>query len=70
MAGHTSSPEARNRAVNKYVKTYYDLLQVKIRKDSGLKQSINEHIQKTGESMNKFIQRAIKETIERDNKKQ
>ena len=70
MAGHTASPEARNKAVNKYVKTYYDLLQVKIRKDSGLRKSINEHISKTGESMNKFIQRAIRETIENDNKKQ
>lgn len=69
MAGHTSSPEARNRAVAKYVKNNYDLFQCKFTKESGLKEKIAEHIKKTGESMNAFLIRAAMEVMENDNKK-
>ena len=37
-------------------------------KDSGLQNEIVEHIQKTGESINAFMIRAVKETMARDNK--
>jgi hypothetical protein len=69
MPSHTSSKEARNKAVTKYVKENYDRVSLRFTKESNLKQVIQEHIVKTGESVTSFIIRAIKETIENDNKK-
>lgn len=57
-------PKANQRAVAKYVKTYYD--EIKVRVPKGQKEMISAHADAKGESMNAFIQRAIKETIERD----
>ncbi len=70
MAAHTHSPEAQYRAVAKYVKKTYDRIDLRMKKDSGLKAQISEHAEKTGESINTFILRAIKEAIANDNKKQ
>ncbi len=69
MASHTSSPEARSRAVSKYVKNKLDRIEIRATKESGFKQIVTEHASKQGESVNAFIIRAIKETIENDNKK-
>lgn len=68
MASHTSSKEARNRAVTKYVKENYDRITLCLTKKSNLKEIISAHIAKTGENMTSFIIRAIKETIENDNR--
>ena len=56
--------EASKRATNKYRKKN-DLIQ--IRMQLGERDIIAEHAAKCGESMNAFINRAIKETIDRDN---
>lgn len=56
--------EARKRANQKYIKTQEE---IKIRVAKGEKSKIQFHAEKHGESLNKFIQRAIAETIERDN---
>lgn len=69
MASHTSSPEARSRAVTKFVKNKLDRIEIRTTKESGFKQTVTEHAGKQGESVNAFIIRAIKETIESDNKK-
>ena len=69
MATHTSTPEARNRAKAKYVKTHYDTFLLKFPKKNNLKSIVAEHAKKNKESMSAFINRAIKETMENDNKK-
>ncbi len=69
MASHTSSPEARSRATTKFVKEKLDRIEIRFTKESGLKQTIAEHAQKNGESVTAFITRAIRETMENDNKK-
>ena len=43
MASHTSSKEARNRAVSKYVKENYDTVLLRFTKESNDKQLIAEH---------------------------
>lgn len=42
---------------------------ISIQSEKGTKDIIKSHIEKTGESMNAFINRAIIETIDRDEKK-
>ena len=69
MASHTSSPKARSRAVTKYTKNKLDRIEIRATKESGFKQTVTEHADKQGESVNAFIIRAVKETIENDNKK-
>ena len=56
--------EVSKRATNKYRKKN-DLIQ--IRMQLGERDIIAEHAAKFGESMNAFINRAIKETMDRDN---
>ena len=51
--------------VNRYMSNKYDRINLTVYK--GQKAIISEHAEKRGESVNGFIQRAIKETIERDN---
>ena len=70
MSSHTYSPEAHSRAVTKFVKTHLDRIEMRCTKDSGLKQKIVEHTQKTGESINAFMIRAVQETTERDSENQ
>ncbi|MFR3482285.1 MAG: hypothetical protein ACLTXL_01520 [Clostridia bacterium] len=48
------------------MKENYD--EVKLRMEKGKKDKIKSHADAAGESMNGFINRAIDETMERDNK--
>lgn len=56
--------KAQQRAVNKYRKNNYDLIQITMPK--GRKDEIKAHAEGQGESVNAFINRAIDETMERD----
>ena len=58
--------KANQRAVNKYVAANYDRINVTMPK--GRKETIKEHAERTGESVNAFINRAINETMERESK--
>lgn len=57
--------KAQQAAVNRYVKEKYDRINVTMPK--GQKEVIQAHSETRGESVNGFINRAISETIERDN---
>lgn len=56
--------KAQQRAVNKYRKNNYDLIQITMPK--GRKDEIKAHAEGQGESVNAFINRAIDETMERE----
>lgn len=60
--------KAQQKAVNKYVKEKYDRILVTMPK--GKKEPVQTHAETMGESVNGFINRAIRETMERDNDKQ
>ncbi len=57
-------PKANMRAVAKYNKANYD--EIKVRVPKGEREAIQAHAERLGDSTNSFIQRAIRETIERD----
>lgn len=57
--------EAQLRASKKY-HAKFERLYIRIAPEQ--KEAIESHAEKTGESVNTFVQRAIVETIERDNK--
>lgn len=57
--------KAQQRAVNKYVKSNYD--EVKLRMPKGKKDVIHAHAAQQGESVNAYINRAIDEAMQRDN---
>lgn len=57
--------KAQQRATANYVKKTYDRIEVKVMK--GKKEAIQAHAQAQGESLNAFINRAITQTMERDN---
>lgn len=57
--------EARRRANEKYNAKAYD--EIKIRVSKGRKEIVQAHAEARGESVNGFINRAIFETMERDN---
>ena len=59
--------EAEDRAIKKYEHEKID--RILLRMPKGKKDSIQDHVQTTGESVNSFINRAINETIQRDNNK-
>ena len=56
---------AQTRAKNKYNAKAYDRIALQVKK--GRKDIVKAHADKQGESLNGFINRAIDETIERDN---
>lgn len=56
--------KAQQRAVNKYMKDNYD--EIKIRVPKGNKAIIKQYAEEHGESVNSFVYRAIKETMDRD----
>ncbi len=56
--------KAQQKAVHKYVKNNYDRMELTVPK--GRKDTIKAHAEARGESVNGFINRAISETIERD----
>ena len=62
----TMSPasKAQQKAVNKYMKENYDRVNLVMPK--GRKDALKAHAEKNGESLNSFINRAIDETMERD----
>ena len=57
--------KAQQKATAKYVKNSYDRIDLKLQK--GEKEKINQHAARNGESINSFINRAITETMQRDN---
>lgn len=59
-----AASKANQRAVNKYVKANYDRINVTMPK--GRKDEIKAHTEKTGQSINGFINEAIDEKMERD----
>lgn len=56
--------EAHKRATMKYQKENY--IQLNIRLAPETRKEIDDHVVYTGETMTKFVKRAIAETIERD----
>ncbi len=60
-----SVSKANQRAVAKYMKANYD--DIKVRTPKGKREQIQAHAESQGESTNAFINRAIDETIKRDN---
>ena len=56
--------ESRKRANDKYHKEKTD--EIKLRVDKGEKPILQSHAESLGESLNSFINRAIKEALERD----
>lgn len=59
-----SSPEAVRRAVKKYNDEKVERIPMRVPK--GQKNQIQAHAAAMGESVNAFLNRAVKETIERD----
>ncbi len=59
-----TATKAQQRAVSKYMKENYD--EIKVRTDKGKKEKIKAHAESRGESVNAFINRAIDETMGRD----
>ena len=57
--------KAQQKAVQKYVKNNYDRHVLTMPK--GNKNKIKAHAEKQNESLNGFVNRAISETMERDN---
>lgn len=57
--------KAQQKAVHKYVKANYDRMELTVPK--GQKDTIKAHAEARGESVNGFVNRAIAETMERDN---
>ena len=65
MSEENKVSKAQQRAVNKYVKTNYDRVNVTFPK--GCREELKAHAVAQGESVNAFINRTITEAIERDN---
>lgn len=59
--------KAQTRASNKYNAKTYDRIALQVKK--GERDKLKSHAEKQGESLNGFINRAIQETIQRDNEK-
>ena len=57
--------DSQKRAVAKYNAANYD--RVELRLEKGRKEVTKAHAEAHGESLNAFINRAISETMERDN---
>lgn len=57
--------KAQQKAVAKYMKENYDNFQIRMPK--GKKDELKTHAEGRGESLNGFINRAIRETVQRDN---
>lgn len=56
--------KAQQKAVSKYMKENYD--EIKVRVEKGKKAIIKAHTEKTGQSVNGFINEAIDEKINRE----
>lgn len=58
--------QGSKEATNKY-RSKYDMIQIRV--EQGERDKIAEHAKSFGESVNAFVNRAIKETMNRDNEK-
>ncbi len=58
--------DAQKKATEKYKEK---LEEVRFYVPKGMKQDLREHAQTQGTSLNEFLRRAVKETMERDNQK-
>lgn len=67
MSEDNKVSKAQQKAVNKYVKNNYDRINVTFPK--GQKEVLKQHAASQNESVNSFIVRSVKETMERDNSK-
>lgn len=63
----TSEKKNRTAYKNEYLAKNYERFNLTV--PMGEKDAIQDHAKKQGESTNAFINRAIKETMERDNEK-
>lgn len=61
-----ATTKAQQKAVNKYMAANYDRINLTVPK--GRKEEIKAHAESKGESVNSFINRAIKQTMESDKK--
>ncbi len=68
MSEDSKISKAQQKAVHKYVKINYDRIELTV-KPKGKKEELKTHAQKMGETLNSFINRAINETMKRDNQK-
>ena len=59
--------KAQQKAVNKYMRENYDRINLTVNK--GKKEIIKAHAEARGEKVNTFLNRAIDETMQRDNEK-
>lgn len=57
--------KAQQRATNKYISKAYDRINLTVPK--GQKERLQMHAEARGESLNGFINRAISDTLEREN---
>ena len=69
MSGETKISKAQQKAVHKYVKNNYDRIELTV-KPKGKKEELKAHAEEHGATLNSFINRAINETMERDNGQQ
>ena len=60
--------DSQRRATEKWNKDKVDSLHLRVKK--GMREMLLAHAEKQGESVNSFINRAIAETMERDNTKE
>lgn len=67
MTEENKISKAQQKAVHKYVKNNYDRIELTV-KPKGKKDELKSHAASVGETLNSFINRAITETMERDNK--
>ena len=56
--------EAQKRATEKYHKAHYERINLLVKK--GQREAFRAHAEARGESLNGFITRAIRETMQRD----
>ncbi len=66
MPEETKISKAQQKAVHKYVKNNYDRIELTV-KPKGRKEELKAHAEGNGETLNAFINRAINETMKRDN---
>ena len=60
--------DSQRRAIDKWDREKVDSLHLRVKK--GMREALQAHAEKQGESVNAFINRAIQETMERDNAEQ
>lgn len=60
-----ATSEAQLKASKKYISEKLD--EIRFRVPKGEREILKQHAEKMGESLNKFLYRAVKEAIEKDN---